>query len=178
MSPRTQYCLYCFIIEATKSNQFKKINVFVGSLILLKAVMSAEVVEAASKPIRNRVVRDDDSDEEESNEVALQQHDQKFFSPDYPLQHPQDDDEPLYCLMDKPYKYIEKSVGLKSNDLLKIIRDSGLSINEAKQQRYRNIKIHAIKKQAKLLLEESAKAEAAIKQTIHNILDILDSEKN
>ena len=138
--------------------------------------------EATAKPTRKHIVQDDDSDDEQDDDISPEQLELfqhlKFFSPDYPLQHPQDDDEPLYCLLDKPYKYIQQTVGLKSLDLLKIIRDSGLSINEAKKRRYRNIQIHALKKQAKLLLEESTKAEAAMKQMIHNILDMLDSQKN
>ena len=87
---------------------------------------------------RRTVIRDEDSD---SDEAATPQtvlpKDYKFFDPQHPLKHPEDDDYPLYCLMRKPLKYIEATIGNKCDGFASIIRNTGLSMNEARK--YQNL---------------------------------------
>ena len=95
---------------------------------------------SSPQPPRSRrtVIRDEDSDSDvaETSQTVLPK-DYKFFDPQHPLKHPEDDDYPLYCLIKKPLKYIEATIGNKCDGFASIIRNTGLSMNEARK--YQNL---------------------------------------
>ena len=89
-----------------------------------------------------RIIHDDLDDSDDSTHRK----DYKMFSPQHPLKHPEDDDEPLYCLMGRKIKYIQGTIGNKSDGFAQLIRTTGLPINEARKTLALSVRERRLKK--------------------------------